>query len=213
MIRRGPTKDARAGIVLAHGRGGTAAGILDLLSAAGLSEIAAIAPQAPGNSWWPTSFLAPSDILSPHVARGVAALTDAVADLEASGVPRDRIWLAGFSQGACLALETLARAGQGLAGCFGFSGGLVGTSDAGSVGEDALYGHASKRFDYATRHDGALVWISVHERDPHIPLRRAQETEATFRSLGASVRLQVYPGSGHGVMAPDLAALRNWLTG
>ena len=50
---------ARAGIVLAHGRGGSAADILGLLSHAALPDVAAIAPEAPGQSWWPTSFLAP----------------------------------------------------------------------------------------------------------------------------------------------------------
>lgn len=211
MIRVGPVKGAKAGIVLAHGRGGTAAGILDVMSLAGLPEIAAIAPEAPGQSWWPTSFLSPMQAMAPFVLAGAKAMLDGVAVLEADGIARDRIWLGGFSQGACLALETLARHGQGLAGCFGFSGGLIGTADQMSTPQPTLYGHRGKSFDYAGRLDNARVWISVHKQDPHIPLRRVKETGSTFGALGAEVRIQIYPGSGHGILAADLEILRDWL--
>ena len=55
---------------------------------------------------------------------------------------------------------------------------------------------------------GARVWISVHERDPHIPLKRVEESAAILSALGASVETRVYPGAGHGVMQDDIAALR-----
>jgi len=127
MQRAGvPAGRARAGFVLVHGRGGSAADILGLLAHAALPEVAAIAPEAPGRSWWPTSFLAPMAQMEPFVAAGRDALRDAVATLEAEGLPRDRIWLAGFSQGAFLALESFARDGAGLAGVFGMSGGWSG---------------------------------------------------------------------------------------
>lgn len=119
MIRAGaPAARATAGIVLLHGRGGTAADILRLLDHAGLPGVAAIAPEAPGQSWWPTSFLAPAAQMEPHVARGVDAARAALDTLLATGLPRHRIWLAGFSQGACLALETFARAGEGWLACW-----------------------------------------------------------------------------------------------
>ena len=208
MRRAGPGSGARAGIVLAHGRGGSSADILGLLAHAGLSDVAAVAPDAPGQSWWPTSFLAPSRVLEAHVRHGVAALMEGVAALEATGVPRGSIWLGGFSQGACLALETFAREGAGLAGVFGFSGGLVGTADAEGPADPALYCHAPKRFDYPGLRTGAQVWISVHERDPHIPLARMQESAEVLGGLGAEVATKVYAGAGHAVMRDDLGALR-----
>jgi predicted esterase len=77
MQRAGALADrARAGIVLAHGRGGSAADILGLLAHAALPDVAAIAPEAPGQSWWPTSFLAPMARMEPFVATGLAALRD-----------------------------------------------------------------------------------------------------------------------------------------
>ena len=134
-----------------------------------------------------------------------------VAALEADGISRDRIWLGGFSQGACLALETFARAGAGLAGVLAFSGGLVGTSDTGAGGDDALYGHPVKAFDYPERRDGARVWLSVHEVDPHIPLKRVRESVDALQTLGAEVEAKIYPGAGHRVMPADQAALQSWL--
>lgn len=208
MRRTGPAKGARAGIVLAHGRGGSAEDILGLLAHAGLPEVAAIAPEAPDRSWWPTSFLAPQAVIGPYADRAVAAMTDAIARLEAEGIPRNAIWLGGFSQGAGLALETFARAGEGLAGVIAMSGGLLGTGDAGTQPDPALYGHVAKRFDYPGRRDGAKAWLSVHEQDPHIPLARVRQTAAVLTALGANVTTQVYPGQGHSVMQPDLAALR-----
>jgi phospholipase/carboxylesterase len=214
MQRAGvPAGRARAGIVLAHGRGGSAADILGLLAHAALPDVAAIAPEAPGRSWWPTSFLAPTAQMDPFVANGLAALRDAVTTLEAEGLPRDRIWLAGFSQGACLALEAFARDGAGLAGVFGMSGGLVGLGDAPGGPQPALYGHGPKRFDYPDRRDGAQVWISVHQRDPHIPLQRVKDSAAALKAMGAAVETRIYLGEGHGVMQDDLAALRVRLNG
>ena len=214
MQRAGaPVGRARAGIVLAHGRGGSAADILGLLAHAALPDVAAIAPEAPGRSWWPTSFLAPMAQMEPFVADGLAAFREAVARLEADGLPRDRIWLAGFSQGACLALESFARDGEGLAGVFGMSGGLVGLGDAPGGPQPALYGHAPKRFDYPGRRDGAQVWISVHQRDPHIPLQRVEDSASALKAMGAAVETRIYPGEGHGVLPDDLAALRGRMNG
>lgn len=209
-MRRSGAAPGRAGaaIVLAHGRGGSAEDILGVLDYAGLPDVAGFAPEAPGASWWPTSFLAPMAQMAGPLGRGLAAMREGVAAAEAEGIPRDRIWLGGFSQGACLALESFARDGAGLAGVLAFSGGLVGTADAGETPVEALYGAADKVLGYDGRRDGAEVWISVHERDPHIPLKRARDSAEALRGMGAEVAFQVHPGGGHAVMQEDIAALR-----
>jgi predicted esterase len=199
---------AKAGIVLLHGRGGSAADVLGLLSHAALPDVAAIAPEAPGNSWWPTSFLAPQPQIEPFVQAGLDTVRNAVAALEAGGLPRSRIWLGGFSQGACLALEAFARDGEGLGGVIALSGGLVGSGDLGVGPDPALYGYSPKSFSYGGRRSGASVWMSVHERDPHIPLKRVQDSATALSALGASVETKIYPGAGHGVLQDDLAAMR-----
>lgn len=212
MKRAGATGAGAANaLVLLHGRGGDAEDMLGLFAAAALPNTAAIAPQAPGNSWWPTSFLAPTAQIAPHLAAALAQVAGAVATLEAEGLPRHRIWLAGFSQGAGLALEAFARQGAGLAGALGFSGALIGTADAPGAADPALYGYAPKAFDYSTNLSGARVWLSVHERDPHIPLARSVQSAGVFKSLGAEITQHTYPGAGHSVMREDLATLRGWL--
>jgi phospholipase/carboxylesterase len=203
---------ARAGIVLAHGRGGYADDILHVYHQLGLNDVAVIAPQAPGNSWWPSSFLAPMAQLRPHLEASLATMNAAVAALVADGLSPSRIWLGGFSQGACLALETYARHPAGLAGVFGLSGGLVGTSDAGDQPLADLYGNLPKAFDYSTRRDGGRVRLSVHARDPHIPVQRVEDSAFVLEKLGADVQVQVYPGAGHAVLREDIAAMRGWLT-
>lgn len=199
--------DARMGLVLLHGRGAGAGDILGLGAALALPDVAMIAPEAPGRTWWPTSFLAPMGGMANHVEHGVQAVDDAIATLVAEGLSRDRIALAGFSQGGCLALEYAARRGD-LAAVFGLSAGLVGTSDAMGGPDAALYGATPKRFAYDTDLTGVPVTITVHEQDPHIPLKRAQDSAEVFRGLGARVRLHVAPGAGHSVTEAGVADMR-----
>jgi predicted esterase len=214
MRRAGaPAARAAAGLVLLHGRGGSAADMLSLAEALALPDVAVVAPEAPGQSWWPTSFLADSAAMEPFVRSGVAHAAEALAELQSAGLPRGRLWLGGFSQGACLALEVFARQGEGLAGVFGLSGGLVGTADAPGDADPALYGHRPKRFDYAGQRDGARVWLSVHARDPHIPLARVQASAEVLAAMGARVETRIHPGAGHGVLTADLQAMRAGLAG
>ncbi len=209
MIRAGAAAGrARAGLVLLHGRGGSARDILGLADALALPDLAVIAPEAPGRSWWPVSFLSPSAVMEPPLAQALAQVAGAVQALKADGLAPAQIWLAGFSQGAGLALESFARMGEGLAGVFGLSGGLIGTSDAPGEPTADLYGHADKRFDYAGRRDGAKVWMSVHEQDPHIPLARVRTSAEVLRALGAEVSLHVAPGAGHSILPQDVARMR-----
>jgi phospholipase/carboxylesterase len=213
MRRAGPVAGAKVGVVLGHGRGGSSGDIIGIMAHAGLHDVAAIAPDAPGQSWWPASFLAPCSLLEPHVKDAVAAMTQAITLLEEEGIPRGSIWLAGFSQGACLALETFARAGEGLAGVLSFSGGLVGTDDIDPLGQGAAHSFGPKRFDYSGRRDGARVWLSVYENDLLIPLPRVEESAEVLRQMGADVSLQTYPGAGHAVTNEDIARLRMFLNG
>jgi phospholipase/carboxylesterase len=207
LRRAGPAR-ARLAAVMLHGRGAGAEGILSLGAELGLLDVALIAPEAAGRSWWPVSFLAPMRALEPWLTSALAAVDRALAAAAEEGFSDDRIVLLGFSQGGCLALEHAARRGRRLKTVYGLSAGLVGTGegDAGSTPE--LYGHAPKRFDYTARLDGVPVHIGCHERDPHIPVRRVRESEAVFRSLGAECTVNIAPGGAHGLTEADVRALR-----
>jgi predicted esterase len=117
----------------------------------------------------------------------------------------------GFSQGACLALESVARAGQRLHGIVALSGGLLGTGEADGPGRHDLYNHVPKRFDYGGRLDGTAAFLGCHERDPHIPIARVRETEAVLDRQGARVKAQIYPGAGHGITEEGVRFTRGLL--
>ncbi|WP_308915741.1 alpha/beta hydrolase [Jannaschia sp. LMIT008] len=206
MMRGGPD-GAATGLVLLHGRGGSAVDMAGLVAPLDATGFALVAPEAEGRSWWPTSFLAPSAQMEPHVARGLDAVDAAVAAL---ALPRDRIAVLGFSQGACLGLEWAARRGAGVGAVIAFSGGLVGTSDVGGP-DDALHGHAGKAFDYPTDLAGTAAVVTCHERDPHIPLARARASAEVLDGLGADARMLTHPGPGHQPMPDGIAAARDLL--
>jgi predicted esterase len=75
-------------------------------------------------------------------------------------VTTDRIGLLGFSQGACLSLEYVARHATRYAAVVGFSGGLIGPP-----GTPRLFGGSL---------DGTPVFLGCSDIDPHIPLARVQ---------------------------------------
>ena len=79
-----PLEEATAAMVLVHGRGDSARGILGLTPEFGRPDLAYLAPQAAGGAWYPNSFLAPLDANEPGLSSGIRAVLRAVA--EAAGV-------------------------------------------------------------------------------------------------------------------------------
>ncbi|HEX8386165.1 MAG TPA: dienelactone hydrolase family protein [Rubricoccaceae bacterium] len=201
-----PLAEATTALVLVHGRGATAQSIVGLgvEVARGLDGVALLAPQAPGGTWYPNSFLAPLAANEPHLTRAIASVVGAVERARDAGVRR--VVLGGFSQGACLAFEVAARHGAplGLAAAFGLSGALIGTADAPD---------GDKRFDYPDRLDGVPVFAGLADVDAHVPPARFQVTAAVFERLGAAADFRVYPGLGHAVNAAEVEAVRALVAG
>ena len=203
--------DAPAAVVLVHGRGDSARGILGLAREFDRPDLAFLAPQAAGGTWYPTSFLAPIEANEPHLSSAVGAVMRAVEAAEAAGISRERIVLGGFSQGACLATETAVRHAGRWGGVFALSGGLIGT---GPGPDDAprLPGmggsYAEKAFDYSGDFAGTPAFLGCSDVDPHIPLVRVETTAAVYARLGAEVDARVYPGFGHTVNRDEVEAVR-----
>lgn len=174
-------------------------------------DVAVIAPEAASRSWWPGSFLAPLATNQPGLSSGVSMVSGLIDALVNDGVAAGDILLGGFSQGACLAVETAARHPVGFRAVAALSGGLVGNGDGTGVGSPDLYGHADKTFDYSGRLDDVPVLLGVHERDPHIPLARVRRSATILGAMGAQVEMQVVPGAGHGIFAEEAAWLRSRL--
>ena len=157
-------------------------------------DVAFVAPNASGGTWYPFSFLAPMDQNQPGLDSGLGVLARLVDELSASGIAPDRIGLMGFSQGACLALEFSARHGRRYACVAGLSGGLIGPPGTPRAYPGTLA--------------GTPVFLGCSDIDPHIPLERVHETARVLGGLGAKVDARIYPGMGHTVNEGELEAVR-----
>src|SRR5579862_8120934 len=118
-----PVAEADVVLILLHGRGATAESILELYDVFELETLAALAPQAAGNTWYPNSFLAPLESNQPYLDSALSRVESIVADLIEGGLPSQRIALLGFSQGACLTSEFIARHPRHYAGAIALTGG------------------------------------------------------------------------------------------
>lgn len=189
---------ADAAVVLVHGRGATARGIIEFgEELADDGTVALLAPQAAANTWYPNSFLAPVTDNEPGRRSGLRAVGRAVETATDAGIPPERVLLGGFSQGACLASEFVARNPTRYGGVAVLSGGLIGESVA--VG-----GYASDAADTVDGDPAAAlgetpVFLGCSDVDPHIPEERVHETAEVFEALGGDVETRIYDGMGHGI--------------
>jgi phospholipase/carboxylesterase len=186
-----PLDEATAAVVLVHGRGATAPSILELAGEFDAEGVAYLAPQADRNTWYPNSFLAPVEENEPGRSSGLAAVGDAVEAAVAAGIPHERVGVMGFSQGACLASEFVARNPRRYGFAAALSGGLIGETLSGYEGDLA----------------GTPYFMGCSNVDPHIPVERVDDTAEIFAELGADVDKRIYEGMGHGVNQDELAAV------
>ena len=194
VLRAGsPVADARLVAIMIHGRGASAENILQLAREFHAADIAYLAPQAAGSTWYPYSFLSPIEQNEPGISSGLRVIEKLIDDVTRQGIQTERIVLMGFSQGACLSLEFAARHPRQYAAVVGFSGGVIGPP-------------GTPR-DYAGTFDRTPVFLGCSDVDPHIPLERVHETAAVFRRMGASVDERIYPGMGHTVANDELEAV------
>ena len=187
-----PLAEARGAVILIHGRGASAESILELAAYLPQPDLAWLAPQAADSTWYPSSFLAPLEKNEPYLSSALARVTEVVALAEAAGLPPERIFLGGFSQGACLASEFVARNARRYGGLIAFSGGLIGPD-------------GTPR-DYAGSLSGMPVFIGCSDVDPHIPVGRVRETAAVLARLGATVDSRIYPRMGHTINQDEMDA-------
>ena len=200
ILQRGPSlASARLAAILVHGRGASAEDILGLSRELRAKDVAFLAPQAAGRTWYPYSFLSPIPQNEPGITSGLRVIGGLLDETRRQGLPPDRVVLMGFSQGACLSLEFAARHARRFHAVIGLSGGLIGPP-------------GTPR-SYAGSMDGTPVLLGCSDIDPHIPLERVHETADAFRRLGASVDERIYPRMGHTVNRDELDAVDALLAG
>lgn len=183
-------EQATGAIVMIHGRGATAESILMLADEFDTNGFHLAAPRANGHQWYPYSFLAPVERNEPGLSSGLQAIHDIIADLEEKGIQKEKIIVMGFSQGACLAGEYVARHPAGYGGLILFSGGLIGENVSAE--------------NYSGSLRGTPCFVGSSDPDPHIPVERVHQSCDILSRLGASVTKKIYPGLGHTINKDEL---------
>jgi phospholipase/carboxylesterase len=194
-----PLATARAAAILVHGRGSTALNILRLKDAIDPGDVAFFAPQAASNTWYPYPFTAPLRMNEPYLGSALQRIDELVNQIEAGGVPSERILIAGFSQGACLSLEYVARTERRLGGVAALSGGLIGPPDV-------------DREPSPNAKAGLPVFIGCGDLDAHIGLDAVERSAAFFEAAGSEVDLRIYQGMPHMIVQDELDAVQALLT-
>jgi len=190
-----PLGQAPAAVILVHGRGAGPENILDLVPALDRPDVTYLAPAAANRTWYPNRFMTELAGNEPALSSALAVIGSLVARVEKAGVPRSRIVLLGFSQGACLAAEFAVRHAARHGGVVACSGGLIGPPGT--------------RWDYPGGFDGTPVFLGCSDVDPHIPEPRVRESAGVFSRMGAAVTTRIYPGLGHEINADEIAVAQD----
>lgn len=206
VIEKGkPLDKARGAVILMHGRGASAQSIMLLYqelrnfevpgtqpgsSGPPANDLTWLAPQANRNTWYPHPFLSPREHNEPELSSALNVMGELIDKVLTAGIPKDKIILAGFSQGACLSLEYAARNPDLYGGVMALSGGLIGEK----LDNDRYRGSMKK----------TPVFLGCSDYDPHIPESRVHETADVFERLDAAVTKIIYKGLGHTVNRDEL---------
>lgn len=191
-----PLDEAGRAMVLLHGRGASAEDILSLGRAlvAGSSDVALLAPQAAGRTWYPESFMAPVRRNEPWLTSALGLLRQTLVHVSDAGIPQERTIVAGFSQGACLASEYVARHPARYGALLAFTGGLIGPPLTDFPHEGDL--------------DGTPVYLSAGDTDPHIPWRRVEATREVLERMRGRVTMRRWPGRPHTILPDEIDEAR-----
>jgi maleylacetate reductase len=177
-------------LILVHGRNAAPANILDLLPRLARSGFTCLAPAAAGRTWYPQSFMADVAMNEPYLTSALSMLESLVARVEAAGVPRSRIVMLGFSQGACLTAEFAVRHASRFGGFILLTGGLI--------GPPGTSWHRPGTFN------GTPIFLGSGDPDHHVPVSRVLETAEIFGRMGAAVTTRIYPGRAHTVSDDEI---------
>ena len=120
---------------------------------------------------------------------------DELVDREVErGIPRERIVLAGFSQGGVIAMHTALRSPAPVRALMVLSS----------------YLPMAGRLDGYPRHEDLPVFLAHGDFDPMLPLALGQEIRQKLLEYGYRPEWHTYP-MAHGVCPPEIADISAWL--
>jgi phospholipase/carboxylesterase len=189
-----PLDQAKAAMLMVHGRGARAEEILSLVDELAQPGFAYLAPQSADNTWYPNRFTAPISSNEPWLSSALAVIGDVYNQIVQKGIRPERIMLLGFSQGACLILQYAAHNPRRYGGVVGLSGALIGPD------------HTPR--DYKGSLEGTSVFLGCSDLDFHVPKERVQQTAEVFRRLGGEVTDRLYPDMDHTINQDEIDFVR-----
>jgi len=194
-LRLGKTlAEADGALILVHGRGASAEDIAGLASYLPAGNLAVLAPEAQQGTWYPQRFFLPLEENEPWLSSGLDLLEALITEAHAAGIPYERIGIAGFSQGGCLALEHAVRHPRRYGFVAGLSSALIGPQKTPRTEADLL---------------GTPVLVACAENDPHIPLPFVEESAGILAAFRGDVTKRIFRGSDHTVFPEEI----DWLAG
>src|SRR3990167_10276545 len=130
------------------------------------------------------------------IAQSVAAVTELIEAEITRGIPSKNILLAGFSQGAAIAITTGIRYPQTLAGIIALSGYLP-------LAEATL-----EQASHANRH--IPIFIAHGTEDSVVPYFAGKAAETLLQQAGYAISWHSYP-MPHSVCAEEIRDLAEWI--
>ncbi|WP_207420826.1 alpha/beta hydrolase [Desertivirga brevis] len=196
IIKAGlPASEAKKAIIMIHGRGASAESIISLANHLQLGDAAIYAPQATNHSWYPYSFMAPVKENQPALDSALELIAETVKEIISDGIPLDKIYFLGFSQGACLSLEYVTRNAARFGGVIALTGGLI--------------GQELNMNNYKGDFKETPVLITTGDPDPHVPVSRVEESIRIIEGLNAIVTSKVYKGRPHTIQSEEIKLANN----
>ena len=183
-------KEAEKVLIMIHGRGGSAKDILSLAGHLQVKDFSLLAPQAKNSTWYPFSFMEAPEKNEPWLSSALSVLKELLNDVIAQGIAKENIYFLGFSQGACLTLEFVARNAAKYGGVSAFTGGLIG---------DKIYPE-----NYSGDFNGTPIFIGSSDPDPHVPVARVYASTNILKELHADVTEKIYYNMGHTISQDEI---------
>lgn len=187
-----PRGAAEAVVVALHGRGATAQGVVNLAEPLAHHGVTVVAPAAERSRWWPYAGSGPVERNEPYVSSALRAVDRVLDDVAAWGIGPERVALFGFSQGASLACEYVARRPRRYGGVAAFAGGFLGPDPADREIEGSL--------------DGTPVHLGWGADDDRVDAEGLRATAAALRGVDAAVTEREHEGVGHAVTDEGLGS-------
>ena len=185
-------------VILLHGRGASAEAMIPIAEALSMDGVQFMIPQAGLNRWYPQTAFGPLEANEPDLSSALAQIDRIVDSARKDGFLNEQIFFGGFSQGACLAAEYVARNAHKYGGLFVFSGALIGPK--GMVR------------NYPGSFQNMPVFMGGSDIDPWVSHDLMVDTAAVFQNMGAEVDFRTYPGMSHTINADEISSVREMLS-